>query len=58
MLKLLFFVLVTVLTTFITELIAYKHIRKIDKKERIKLQEWELEYIKNLKESEEVQDKC
>lgn len=51
MIKFLFNIFIIVFVTFATEMIAYKHIRKIDKKERKKLQNWELEYLKDLKES-------
>lgn len=49
MIKFIFNIIVIIGVTFLTEILAYKHIRKIDKKERAKLQEWELEYLKKLK---------
>lgn len=50
MIKFLFTIFVVIIATFATEIFAYKHIRKIDKKERKKLQEWELEHLKKLKD--------
>lgn len=50
MIKFLFNILIILLVTFLAEKLAYKHVRKIDKKERKKLQAWELENIKILKE--------
>ena len=49
MLKFLFNIFIIIAFTFGTEFFAYKFIRRIDKKERKKLQDWELDYIKKLK---------
>lgn len=54
MIKFLFNIIIIVFIVFISELLAYKHIRKIDKKERIKLQQWELKYLKKLKDEDLV----
>ncbi len=54
MIKFLFNILIVIFVVFMTELLAYKQIRKIDKKERAKLQKWELDYLQNLKETELV----
>lgn len=54
MIKFLFNIVIVIFVVFITELLAYKHIRKIDKKERAKLQKWELDYLHKIKENELV----
>lgn len=51
MIKFLFYLLIAVLSIFIIDNMAYKFVRKIDKKERAKLQSWELNNIKTLKDS-------
>lgn len=51
MIKFLFYLLISVLFIFLADNMAYKFVRRIDKKERTKLQTWELNNIKTLKDS-------
>lgn len=41
-----------------SEIITYKIIKKIDKKERQKLYEWELEYIEKIKKIKQEEYEC
>ena len=50
MIKFLFTIFVVIIATFVTEIFAYRHIRNIDKKERKRLQEWEINHLKRLKD--------
>lgn len=54
MIKFMFNIIIIIFVVFITELFAYNYIRKIDKKEREKLQKWELDHLKKIKENELV----
>lgn len=50
MLLFLFQILILILVTFITEIIAYRFVRYIDKSERLELQKWELNYLEKLRQ--------
>ena len=47
-------IIVIILIIFISEFITYKIIKRIDKKEREKLYNWELGYIKQLTEEKKL----
>lgn len=50
MLTLLLELILIVMICFITDLLTYKLIRKMDKKERQKLIKWETNYLNNMSE--------
>ena len=41
-------IIVIILVTGGTEFLVYKHMRKIDRKERERLQKWEYDYVETL----------
>jgi len=43
-----FEILIVIFVTGFTEILVYKHMRKIDKKERKRLQDWEFDYVEKL----------
>lgn len=49
-----FLVLILIFIIFFSELLTYKFIRNIDKKERKKLYDWELVYIKQLSQEKKA----
>lgn len=49
-------ILICIVFCFISELITYKLIKKIDKKERKKLQRWESEFVEKMKPEVEALD--
>lgn len=48
MLNLIFEIVIIIMVVFIVDLITYKYIRRLDKKEREKLAEKETAYLKDL----------
>ena len=46
--ELLLELIIVIFTTGLTEFLVYKHMRKIDRKERERLQKWEYNYVEEL----------
>lgn len=46
--RFLFEIIVVIFVTGGTEMLVYKHMRKVDKKERQRLQKWEYDYVETL----------